>query len=389
MIEATTVSIVHDDAREAGRLAALELLDRLRRSPDLVILFVPANLDGKQVLEGLWSRLPAGTQLAGCSAAGEINSEEVLSGSITAMGLCSQDVEFKTFKVEGVGADSREAGRALAAQVRAFDPALLLLFPDGLQTNATQLLQGVQSILGQGFPIVGGLAAASDDTTSTIQFHNREALSGAAVAIGLRGRVELVTRARSGWTPAGTPRTCTRVENGSTVLELDGRPALGLYEEYLGERAREMPGVSIEFPLGVISGSARGADAMREDQIVVCRTVRGVDRERGALFLGAEVAEGAQVRMMRATKEDVINASSAAGGLACDAMPDPSLALFFNCAARKQVLGWRYRQDVQALFRRLGPDVPKIGFFTYGEICPVDGLSLYHEVTFTVALLRA
>ncbi|XYH93996.1 FIST N-terminal domain-containing protein [Sorangium sp. So ce1128] len=141
MIEATTVSIVHDDAREAGRLAALELLDRLRRSPDLVILFVPASLDGKQVLEGLWSRLPAGTQLAGCSAAGEINSEELLSGSITAMGLCSQDVEFRTFKVEGVG-PARRPGALPPARAGGAQDRLLLLRRDLPRRRAVAVPRG-------------------------------------------------------------------------------------------------------------------------------------------------------------------------------------------------------------------------------------------------------
>ncbi|WP_437670236.1 FIST signal transduction protein [Sorangium sp. So ce131] len=388
MIEATTVSIVHEDAREAGRLAAVELLDRLSRAPDLVIVFAPAHVDGKAVLEGLFSRLPKDTQLAGCSTAGEINSDEVLSDSVTAMGLCSRDVEFRTFKVEGIGADAHEAGRALAAQVKAFDPALLLLFPDALAVSATRLLDGLQSVLGPEFPVLGGMAADSVKYTGTFQYWNREALTNSAVAVGMKGRIELVTRARSGWTPMGAPRTCTRVENGSTLLALDGRPALELYEEYLGERARDLPTVSTEFPLGLVSGIQRGV-VTPDDQILVCRGVRGVDRERGAMLLGGDIPEGGQVRMMRATKEDVIKASSVAGALACDEMPDPTLAFFFNCAARKVVLGWRYRQDVQALFRRLGPSVPKIGFFTYGEFCPTGGVSLYHEVTFTVALLRA
>ena len=82
-----------------------------------------------------------------------------------------------------------------------------------------------------------------------------------------------------------------------------------------------------------------------------------------------------------------LGAQSIADGL--EARVEPSLAFVFNCAGRKLNLGSQYTAEVAAAFEALGPSVPKVGFYTYGEICPVDGTQMYHDETFTVTLVGA
>ena len=93
--------------------------------------------------------------------------------------------------------------------------------------------------------------------------------------------------------------------------------------------------------------------------------------------------------MTRATKEDVIAGAGYATERVMSSMPGPSLAFFFDCAARKMVLGRRYKQELSSPIEQIGERVPKIGFYTYGELSPVQGVTMHHEVTFTIALLRA
>ena len=78
-----------------------------------------------------------------------------------------------------------------------------------------------------------------------------------------------------------------------------------------------------------------------------------------------------------------------AGAKVCAALPRPTIAFFFDCMARKIVLGPRYKDELRATFARLGPDVPKVGFYTFGELSPVEGTTMHHEETFTIALLQA
>ncbi len=100
MIHAVTVSSFHEDSRRAGREVADELLDQLGASPDVVLLFVAAHHAYDQVLAGVYQRLSARVALIGASTAGEINSEEAASGTVTAMGLRLDGFGFETFRLD-------------------------------------------------------------------------------------------------------------------------------------------------------------------------------------------------------------------------------------------------------------------------------------------------
>lgn len=388
MIKAATVSIVHDDSTTAGRETAEELLSELGAEPDLVLLFASANYDPACVLAGLTSRLSDRVKLAGCSSYAEINSEEALTHSVTAMGLKLDGVEYRTFKLDDVGTDSKAAGRAFASQIKDFEPSLLIIFPDGLKMEATPFLVGIQEILGRTFPIVGGVAADLGQFARTYEYFDREVISGGAVGVALKGNIEIVTAARSGWQPVGAPRRCTKVDR-KAILEFDNQPAANLYKEYLGHRASEMPEVGVEFPLGLVGGGQGSHRLPQGEDILLVRAVIGVDEARQALLCVGDVPEGVDVRMMRAGKEDLIKGADEAGAMVVEAMPKPAAALFFDCMGRKLVLGARYKEELKKTFSLLGDDVPKIGFYTYGEISPVQGVTMYHDETFTVALLKA
>lgn len=387
MIRAKTVSIVSDDAFSAGQECATELQEDLGSAPELMILFSASKYNHSQVLDGIYSVLP-NVQLAGCSSYAEINSEEGLTHSVTAMGLKLDQIEFKIFQIEDVKEDSHSAGRDFGAEVLGFEPNLLIVFPDGLRCNGTQFLLGLQEVLGKKFPIVGGIAADMGEFVKTYQFANQRVLSGGVTGIALKGPIEIVTAAKSGWAPVGGTKVCNKVEQGNILLELDGKPALDVYKDYLQHRVSEMPLVSVEYPVGVVGGVA-GTQKLPDDQILLIRAIKGIDEDRKAIFFGGDVPEGAIIRMTRATKDDVIRGATEAGHMVMENMKTPKLAFIFDCMARKVVLGARYKDELKDVFAKLGTELPKIGFYTYGELSPVQGVTMHHDETFTIALVRA
>jgi hypothetical protein len=387
MIRAKTVSIVQSEGFLAGREAAVELLEELGEEPELVLLFASTKYDQQRVLDGLHSKLGANVRLAGCSSYAEINSEEGLTGSVTAMGLTLKNIAVETFRVDSSTGNSAACGTLLGERVAAFRPDLLLVFPDGLQLNSTRFLLGLQGVLGMHFPIIGGVAADGGTFTQTFEYHDREAITGGATAVAFKGDIQIVTAAKSGWIPVGSTLTCTKVEDGNVLLELNGRPALDIYKEWLGPRADEMPFIGCEFPIGLVGG-VPSTQNLPDEQVLLLRAVKGVDEARKAIVFGGDVPEGAEVRMTRATKEDVIRGADEAGVKICEAMAEPSFALFFDCIARKLVLGPRYKQELKTSFDRIGAHVPKIGFYTFGELSPVQGVTMHHDETFTMALIK-
>jgi hypothetical protein len=202
MLKAATVSYFHEDAFRAGREAARELLDELGAPPDLVLLFASAHLDPERVVAGITQELPPETRLVGCSSCAEIDGREALTGSITLMGMgLGRAVRCETFRLEGPVADPVAAGRAFGERVRAVEPAMVFLFPDGLALNNTRFLSAMQETLGAHLPIVGGVPSDMGRFVRTTEFEGRSAFAGGVVAAALSGPVDVVTAAE----PASSP----------------------------------------------------------------------------------------------------------------------------------------------------------------------------------------
>lgn len=384
-MRAKTVSIVHEDAREAGRDAVDELLDELGETPQLVLAFVTSSLDPQRALEGVWSGLDSSVRLLGCSSFAEIGASEALSDSVTLMGIVFETVEWELFKLDAVGDSSRAAGRELARDIAAFEPKLVMVLPDGVVANTMKFVNGMQDQLGADCPIIGGLASEHLSFEHTHQFLDREVFSGGAVALALRGPLRVATAAGSGFQPVGGARTATRVVDDKYIYALDGESAVELYKSFLGPDAAQRPTLGLEFPLAIVHAS--GGDYMESDErSLVIRAIRTLDEERGAIECGGDVYEGARLRMTRASKEDLVAAAVNAVERAKRELPNAQMCLLFNCVGRKIVLGARYQSEVEAALAKLG-DIPRIGFYTYGEIAPIGGTNMYHDETFTLALL--
>ncbi|MCC6558477.1 MAG: FIST C-terminal domain-containing protein [Polyangiaceae bacterium] len=379
------MSVVHPDARVAGREVAEELLLELRGVPRGVLVFISSQLDPREVLAGMTSRLPGDVVIAGCSSFAEINSEGGLSASVTAMGL--RGIECTSFEVESLLPDSRAAGRALAAEVKAFDPDLLITFPDGMQGSPADYVRGLQDVLGATFPIVGGVAAEHLAFERTHEIRDRRVFSGGAAALALRGTSAVATAAKAGFQPVGAPRTVTRVQGKNLILELDGEPALRIYKDLLGHAFRSQQMIGVEFPLLVVL-DPEGDYLDSDERVNVVRVVRKLDEESGGLLLSSEIKEGMKVRLTCSTREDLLRAAAQATQEARKRVPFPSAALIFGCAGRKLIFGPTYQEELQRALAAIDPGVPKVGFYTYGELSPVRGVTVCHDETFTVVLIE-
>ena len=56
---------------------------------------------------------------------------------------------------------------------------------------------------------------------------------------------------RRGWAPIGLSKQVTR-GRGKTVYELNGEPALDVFERFLGQHAEKLPAIGVQYPLGFI-----------------------------------------------------------------------------------------------------------------------------------------
>lgn len=384
MIQAASTSCYGDNSRQVGKDIAAEIRAALGREPDVLLVFCAAEYDAREVLAGLYERLAPTVRVVGCSSCAEINSDEATSGSVTAMGLVLGDLVATVVHASDANHDSAAIGRQLGAALAPVGAALVILFVDGIVLNSTPLLAGIQSVLGANAPIVGGVAADGLTFTRTEEYVDREVLSGAAVALALAGPLEIQTIVAGGWRALGNDRVITRASDSKTIAELDGVPALSVYQHYLGELGRDLDNAGLEFPIGVMA--AADGDAAPGEGFI--RAVQGATADGRGVRVSGDIVEGARVRIMHASRDALIDCAAAEVRAAAERFTRPELALFFDCAGRKVVLGSRYQDELRTAFACLPAGLPKIGFFTYGELAPHAGTTIHHDETFTAVLLR-
>ena len=103
--------------------------------------------------------------------------------------------------------------------------------------------------------------------------------------VGFYGRAIRVGHGSAGgWDLFGPRRQVTR-SVGNVLYQLDGEPALDLYERYLGpDELKGLPGSALLFPIQVY-------DLQRPDSAVV-RTVLAIDRDKRSMTFAGDVPQG-------------------------------------------------------------------------------------------------
>ena len=165
-------------------------------------------------------------------------------------------------------------------------------------------------------------------------------------------------------------------------MKIDGQSALDYYKYYLGE--------DIDIVTDVVPGEYPLAIFEEDGKNFYLRALQFFNKEKGSITLTGTVSEGATVQIAYATRNKIIEAAKKSVNSAATEYPGskPSVAICFTCAARKQVLGTRVKEEYQVLKNNF-PDLPVAGFYTYGEIGPLnkDNPSRYHNETFISLLL--
>lgn len=365
----------HSDSHQAGYEAAKTAVDRAGGGkPDLLIAFASASFDQNEMARGIRD-VGSNAHFIGCTDAGEITNEGPVQKSVAVMAIRSPDISFYTGLGRDVKAGAREAGRAVADEVKKkADKPLraFIMLPDVLTGNGADIVRGVLDVLGPHFPVVGGAAGDDFIFEKTYQYRDDDVASGAVAGVGMSGKFTMGIGVRHGWVPIGLPMKVTKAK-GAVLAELDGRPAISIYEDYFGQRADELrkealARLAITYPLGL------KIPEYEEEYLI--RDPITVD-PNGAITCAAEIPEGSEVRLMIGSKERAVEAAEdAAHHVMKEFEIDharPKFVLMFNCIAREKLFGQKANDEIQAVMRIIGQDVPLLGFYTYGEQAPLGG----------------
>jgi len=348
-------------------------------SPATVVLAFgdPAIADDAQPLGDLRRSYPT-SRILGCSTAGQIHGDALTDGTLVAS-IARFDktrVETTTASVDGPG-ESFAAGEQIAQALGAPDLRAVFVLSDGLLVNGSELVRGCASRLAPDVVVTGGLAGDGDRFERTWVLAGDEARSGMVAAAGLYGdAVHVGAGSFGGWDIFGPERRITRAE-GNVLFELDGRPALEIYKEYLGDRASGLPATALLFPLAV-------REARDTNQRTV-RTILAVDEAAQSMTFAGDVPEGWQAQLMRANKDRLVDGAMQAARMSTTNAEGPQLAVAISCVGRRLVLGERTEEEIEATLEALAPGSELVGFYSYGEIAPhSEGFCDLHNQTMTI-----
>lgn len=323
--------------------------------------------------------------LLGCSTGGQICNDDVTDDEIASVALSFDRTPIKlACETSPHSSHSRECGEALGRALADDDLVGIFVLSDGLNVNGSELVAGIASVVGATISLTGGLAGDGADFKQTLVGGDCAPRTHAVAAVGFYGdAIRIGHGSAGGWDEFGPRRRITR-SKGNILFELDGEPALDLYKRYLGDEADGLPGTALLFPLHI-------RDPQRpEDELV--RTVLAVDHDARSMTFAGDMPQGWVAQFMRGNFDRLAAGAADAARQAASGIHEGAgdgVAILVSCIGRRLLMGQHTLDEVEAAGIELGAAMPRLGFYSYGEISPHSrsGICQLHNQTMTVTAI--
>lgn len=284
-----------------------------------------------------------------CGAGKEYFGEPAMAALVAPV----PDSAFRVFS--GVTGDIAPVLEARTGWVDA--PPLVVVHADPRNENVPALIARIAAET-DGF-LVGGLTAARSAFPQLAGPVEEGGLSGVMLSLEA---VPVQSGLTQGCSPIGPAHEATSAQE-NVLIQLDGRPALEVFKEDIGEvLARDLRRVSgYIFAAILVPGSDTG------DYMV--RNLTGIDPESGAMAIGDTVAPGDRVMFCRRDHDSAVDDMRR---MLVDLRDRAGSApirggLYFSCCARGPNQFGGDSAELGLIREELG-DFPLAGFFANGEI---------------------
>jgi len=315
-----------------------------------------------------------------CSTAGEIEDTHITDETIIATAVFFKDTALRVLQlhIDDVG-DSHMAGEKIAEQLNSDDLSHVFIISDGQHTNGTKLAKGMSSRLSRKVHITGGLAGNGVLFKCTLVGLDAPPEEGNIAAVGFYGeKLKVGFGSVGGWDSFGPERLITKSRD-NILYELDYKSALTLYKDYLGDKANDLPGSGLLFPLCIRT---------EKSSKPLVRTILSVNEEDQSMSFAGDMPQGAYARLMKASSDSLIEGARKAAVASLEGSQNirPDLAILISCVGRRLVMRQRVEEEIEAIREVLGNNTVITGFYSYGELAPFNpGLACeFHNQTMTI-----
>lgn len=347
-----------------------------------VLVFGSSELVKKPQIFDKIRKLYPNSYIMGCSSAGEIHKSMVTDDTlvVTAIYLEKSSVVFSVVETSN-DIEFDLTGKQIMDSLLKEDLKHIFILCEGLNINGSRLVEGMRENNKFHIPITGGLSGDGPDFKSTYVIANDYAKPDQIVVAALYGSIKTGCASMGGWDTFGIERIVTKAHN-NVLYEMDGKPVLDLYKEYLGEQAKELPSSALLFPLSIRE---------RDSGYSYVRTILSVDEEKKTLTFAGDIPLNSYCRLMKCNTSNLIEGAKQAIILSSEMIDEKKvdLAILISCVGRKLVLKQLVDEEVEVVGDLMGENTCISGFYSYGEISPYKKNTIceLHNQTMTITLL--
>ncbi len=235
-------------------------------------------------------------------------------------------------------------------------PNFAIVHGDPANREIADLVSRLAGRVESGF-LVGGLSSSRKQNYQVAD----GVVEGGVSGVAFSDAVTVATRLTQGCSPIGPKHAITTCQQ-NVIITLDGRPALDVFREDIGEAlSRDLNRVGGQIFAGLpIAGSDTG------DYLV--RNLVGIDPSNKLIAIGEMVQQGGSVLFCRRdTKTANEDMTRMLDSIRQGMFSSPRGGVYYSCLGRGSSLFGPNSEELKMIRDTLG-DFPLVGFFCNGEI---------------------
>ena len=384
-----------------GAAAATQAMNGIKECPLVVVLvFASVKYDLEALLNGV-HEVVGDVTVIGATTAGEICNEPQ-QGSVVVVALASPYLKVRVGLGQKVSKNWRQAVNQAVSSPEVepfFSPHNLIWQELALQGKSTfamlfspgntksadslsfEILEELTHLSRGYLPIFGGSAADDWQMEANYTFWGQRAYIDSVLVAVFETQLRFGLAMAHGFHASSRKATVTLAHNHK-VLEINGEQAAEVYSRLHDFPRETLEGKHLSLttkrPMGIL-------DAYGQYRL----SVASFFTDEGGVRFAQPTPEGTVLTVMEEDLDSVVPAGSEAlrKALLRGAVTDPRIALVFSCALRKQILGERIGEEIEAI-KNMIPGVPVVGFYSFGEQGQSDdGVNRHNNVMAAVLTL--
>lgn len=384
---------VAEDPVAAAREAVAMMRSRLGgKEPKFALAAFTVLYNEDEIVKTLRAELGPKVQIHGMtSVAGVMSNEGLHTGkAVAVLGVASEGVNFGVGDVDPDQSPSlEEAGKSAILKAIAAAghqpnerPDMILFTASMRRGGEMKLLDGIASVVGSDTPVLGGNAGDELFDHQWMQFTQTGEYHEGLVLTAIYTKHKMGWAFENGFRITDKSGIVTK-SDGKTIFEIDGRPALDVYDEWLNGELTDyvlksghwdIAGFTAQHPLCKVLHGPNGQVGYMTSHPVP----KEEDAKAKTLPVYALIEQGSRVQLFSGTWQTIMNRAELAPS---DALirgdiqrNDAMFGVLFFCAGAYSCIPQNERGKLPLLVTNAIGDVPFIGMMTVGEQGYIPGV---------------